>query len=239
MPPDGWRAFYSGDLQAVWLLWIAPLAFLAALPFLRGARALELTAAGFVRAWCVVFALETLLDPLATGPLARAAGIAGTPAHTALIFVFVLLGDFRIFLLLLHLASRDRALARSLRAAAAWTLVVPLWTLAVWGLPHLLLGPLPDQAMWLVYELGFAALALRLRAGVAARAGAERPALARFLRRLLLYVFGYYALWAAADVLILAGVDAGWGLRVLPNQLYYAFTVPFVWLGFFGARGRR
>jgi hypothetical protein len=24
-------------------------------------------------------------------------------------------------------------------------------------------------------------------------------------------------------------VDAGWALRVLPNQLYYAFFVPFVW----------
>jgi DNA polymerase-3 subunit chi len=35
---------------------------------------------------------------------------------------------------------------------------------------------------------------------------------------------------ASADVLILMGVDAGWGLRVIPNQLYYAFFVPFaVW----------
>ena len=30
--------------------------------------------------------------------------------------------------------------------------------------------------------------------------------------------------------LILAGVDFGWGLRVLPNQLYYAFFVPFAYL---------
>jgi hypothetical protein len=43
----------------------------------------------------------------------------------------------------------------------------------------------------------------------------------------------YYALWAAADVLILAGVDAGWLLRCVPNQLYYGFTVPFVWWRFF------
>jgi len=25
-------------------------------------------------------------------------------------------------------------------------------------------------------------------------------------------------------------LDAGWLLRALPNQLYYAFWVPFVWL---------
>jgi hypothetical protein len=234
MPPDGWRAFYQSDLQGVWLAWLAPLAFLAALPWLRErARALDPWAARFVRGWCVVFALETLLDPLATGPLARALGVAGTPAGTALVFVFVLLGDFRIFLLLFHLEARERVLARSLRRAALWTLFVPLATLAIWG-PLRLARELPDQVMWLCYETLFAALALGLRRGVAARVGRDRPALAVYLRAVLLFVFAYYALWAAADVLILSGVDAGWALRVIPNQLYYAWTVPCAWLAFFG-----
>ena len=157
MSPDGWRAFYQSDLQGVWLAWLAPLVFLAALPWLRTrAHPLDPSAAGFVRGWCVVFALETLLDPLATGPLARALGIAGTPAGTALVFVFVLLGDFRIFLLLFHLAARERVLAHSLRRAALWTLAVPLATLAIWG-PVRLARELPDQAMWLCYETLFAA----------------------------------------------------------------------------------
>ena len=33
--------------------------------------------------------------------------------------------------------------------------------------------------------------------------------------------------------LIEAWVDAGWLLRCVPNQLYYGFTVPFVWWCFF------
>jgi hypothetical protein len=73
---------------------------------------------------------------------------------------------------------------------------------------------------WLCYALRFRALALWLRRG------AHDPA----LRAVLGYVVAYYALWASADVLILAGVDFGWGLRVLPNQLYYSFFVPFAYL---------
>ena len=49
------------------------------------------------------------------------------------------------------------------------------------------------------------------------------------------YLAAYYGLWAAADVLILSGVDAGWPVRLVPNQLYYGFFVPFVWWRFFGA----
>jgi hypothetical protein len=51
-------------------------------------------------------------------------------------------------------------------------------------------------------------------------------------------VAAYYGLWAAADVLILCGVDAGWPVRLVPNQLYYGFFVPFVWRGFFRGRAR-
>jgi len=55
----------------------------------------------------------------------------------------------------------------------------------------------------------------------------------RFERAVLAYAGVYYALWAVSDVLILAGVDAAWLLRCVPNQLYYGFTVPFVWWRFF------
>ena len=54
-----------------------------------------------------------------------------------------------------------------------------------------------------------------------------------FLQGALSYVAVYYGLWAAADALILlGGLDAGWLLRALPNQLYYAFWVPFVFFTF-------
>ena len=59
------------------------------------------------------------------------------------------------------------------------------------------------------------------------------PALQAYLRAVTAYVAAYYGLWALSDVLILAGVEWAWGLRAVPNQLYYAFFVPFVWARFF------
>ena len=60
--------------------------------------------------------------------------------------------------------------------------------------------------------------------------GPNDPERRRGLQAVAGYVALYYALWALADVLILVfGLDAGWLLRVVPNQLYYAFWLPFVW----------
>ncbi len=30
-------------------------------------------------------------------------------------------------------------------------------------------------------------------------------------------------------IILVFGLDAGWALRVIPNQLYYAFYLPFVY----------
>ena len=94
---------------------------------------------------------------------------------------------------------------------------------------------LPGQVLWLVYESAFAALALWVRARGLARLAPQADARGRACARAVLaYAAAYYALWAGADLLILAGVDAGWALRMLPNQLYYALTVPFVFFAYFG-----
>ena len=51
------------------------------------------------------------------------------------------------------------------------------------------------------------------------------------------YVAVYYALWATADLLILGtGRDVAWALRIVPNQLYYAWYLPFVYWRFFARR---
>lgn len=240
MSEASWIDFYRSDLQAVYLLQLAPLAFLLARAarLLPGAAA-DPGAAGFVRAWSLVFAVETLLDPWASGPLVHALGWTDTALHTAVMVGFVLLGDFRVYLLLFRLASRERALRAPFARAARWTLVVPLAALALDRGVALALPERPGQTLWLVYELLFAGVALHLRARLPRElAGPHAAALARSIRAVCAYAALYYALWALADVLILSGVDAGWGLRVLPNQLYYGFTVPFVWWAFF-ARGSR
>lgn len=213
---DFWGAFYHSDLQSLWLLLIVPSLFL--LYCLSRGRPAGDARARFLRVYALAFTLETLLDPIATGPLARAVGLSGVAA-TAWIFVFVWLGDFRVFLLLFAEGGAAPDWRAAARRAALWSCLVPAITGALYAPVWLGLVQAPSQLLWLLYELQFAALALWLRARTPAPA----------LRAILLYVLAYYALWAAADVLILAGVDRGWGLRVLPNQLYYAFFVPFAW----------
>jgi len=223
---DFWGAFYHSDFQSIWLLLIVPTLFLLFL--LSRRRPAWDTRWRFLHAYAIAFTLETLLDLVATGPLVRVLGLDGA-ALTAWIFVFVWLGDFRVLWLVFaqtgDTAQRWRAAARR---AAAWTCLVPVTTGLVYAPVWLGMVEAPAQGLWLVYEVLFAALALWLRARAASPA----------LRAILLFAFAYYALWAAADVLILAGVDAGWGLRVVPNQLYYSLYVPFAWWRLRSARSR-
>jgi hypothetical protein len=81
------------------------------------------------------------------------------------------------------------------------------------------------------------AVALFLEMRVLPGLGLRRFEAHQYLRALLRYVELYYALWATADLLIVSRVlDWGWALRVIPNQLYYAFWVPFAYLSFFSPR---
>jgi hypothetical protein len=193
---------------------------------------------GFVRAYALVFAVETMLDPLAGGPLLRWLGLADGTLAVAVMVTFVLVGDFRVFLLVFRLAAPQAHLGRVAGEAACWTLVVPVVAVAADAGLRALVGPLPSQSIWLVYEVAFLAMAFVLRSMVVpARVGAERPRLRAYLRAVTGYVAVYYALWAAADVLILVGgFDAGWALRIVPNQLYYACYVPLVYGLFFSRR---
>jgi hypothetical protein len=234
--PGSWEAFYQSDLQALWLQIAIPALFLlrmlgAAPPATGGA---EPRRAAFVASWARLFALETVLDPVMTGPLTRVLGLPAAPVQLA----FVLLGDFRVFLLVLVVARPERALGNGILAAARWTLVVPVFAWLATPLVRALGGPASDLLLWLVYETAFVALALTLRQRLVPRwVGAERAGVRRYLRAILAYVATYYALWGTADALILfAGLDAGWGLRVVPNLLYYALWVPFAYELFFSRR---
>ena len=89
----------------------------------------------------------------------------------------------------------------------------------------------------MLYESGFLALCVGVSRLVLPRVLEADPARLRFVRSIFGYSAAYYALWLVADVLIVAfGLDAGWALRIVPNQLYYAFWVPFVYFGFFAGR---
>lgn len=245
-----WREVYESDLQGVLGVSIVPVLFLLHLAVTErrdAERAVLPRAAAFVRGYALLFALETILDPIAGGPLMRALGLAGGLTPTIVMVAFVLLGDFRVFLLVLALAAYGRAeaagaargpsLRRLAAEAALWTLPVPIVAVAVEAALRTLCDDVPAQSIWLVYELAFLVMALGLRRVlVPARVPAGQPRLRGYLRMVLAYVATYYALWATADAAILLGFDAGWGLRIVPNQLYYAFWIPMVYGVFFFSR---
>jgi hypothetical protein len=229
-------SFYTSELVATYAVWPAPLLLVVWL-VLTGGRGGTTRDARFVHAYALLFALETVLDSLATGPLMRWLGLADTTAALVVLIFFVLLGDFRVLYLLQRLSFPERTRERLLAESAAWTLIVPLSALTLREVLTALLGPLGDSAIWLIYELCFLVLALWLRqVGLPRWVGPGRAARLAYLRSVATYIALYYGLWASADVLIqVLGLDVGWALRVIPNQLYYAFYVPFVYFRYFAS----
>ncbi|HVP29524.1 MAG TPA: hypothetical protein VMW35_10225 [Myxococcota bacterium] len=238
---QSWQGFYESDLQSVWSLLPISIVFLVAL--LAGARPRTAGAApaqvALLRRWAVLFAAVSIADALITTLGLRALGWSGTNAGLSLVIPFVLAGDFRVFLLLFSFADGDVLRLRDASPRAlAFTLIVPAVSLSVAGLVRLVTGSVEVVTIWLVYELAFFALALLLRARfVPERVDALPTGRRPWLRGVLSFVALYYGLWATADVLTSwLGLDVGWALRALPNQLYYGVFVPFVWLSFFARR---
>jgi len=185
----------------------------------------EPRAAGFVRVWAVVFALEAIVDLVATGPL----GWRPLP--------FVLLRDYRVFALVLVVMQPGRARPVVLFEAVVWTLVVPAVAYGTMRLVDTVSIPQPDTMLWIVYEIAFVALVDALVAWLLPRrVEADREPVRRYVRAVLGLAVLSYALWALADVLILNGIDRGWALRVLPSQLSYTLLVPFAYARFFSVR---
>jgi len=242
-----WHAAYYSALQTVWAPLVVPLAFLAWRLAARAplARAVVPGAARFVSIATVVFALETLLDPIATGPLLKTGALRDGVVATVVPFVFVYLGDLRVLVIALAVAAPALSLGALLGHAGAVALIVPIAAGGTYAALRALVPALPGQALWMLYEAGFLALCV-----VAARVWLPRldappgssssrtpigTAGRAFLEALFGYSAAYYAVWLAADVLIVGGLDVGWAIRMLPNQLYYAFWVPFVYFRFFSA----
>ncbi len=232
--PESWHAFYYAAWQWPCALLVVPFLYLmhrAATLAPRGGVVPQ--QAPFMSGALLIFAFLTMLDPIATGPIAKALG--SDTASTALGLTFVLVGDFRVYLLVFHLLTPADGLRANLLRASGFTAIVPVLAYLVNLAAGAVLGEVPGQVLWLAHELAFVTMALWLaRVHVPARLGTDGER-SRFLRTLLGYVAGYYGLWASADVMILAGLDEGWAVRLVPNQLYYAFFVPFVHLRFFGS----
>ncbi len=226
------RDFYQSDLQSVWAVELLPILYLLWRAFLApprqpGAPPIQRRIELFIDCYATVFAFETLIDPLATNPMLKALGIADSHAATAVTVFFVLLGDFRVYLLVFALLalSFGAPWRQGLPLASCATLLVPIVAVAVNQASRRRWPGLDANAIWLIYETSFFFVALALRRHVRSAPPLVRGA----LRDVLAYVAVYYALWALSDVLIqVFALDVGWLLRIVPNQLYYGLWIPFV-----------
>jgi len=219
-----WKALYESQVVGVFVLAALPVLFLGWLAARGLGRdgGVEPYAARFVRGWAIVFAVVACVDPVTTG-------LFGWP-----MLPFVLLGDYRVFALVLVVMQPGRSRLAALGEAAAWTAVVPALAYGTYVALGAVHGPQPETILWLVYEVAFALLTLVVMTRVLpARVGIERGQVRRYVRAVLAIVVAYYVLWAAADVIILAGYDWGWGLRIVPNLLYYGGVVPAAYVRFF------
>lgn len=171
----------------------------------------------------------TCADAMVTGGWSILGGEAH-PAYVGLSWLFVLLGDFRVFLLLERYRSPD---AKPWSGgggvwvrALGWTLIASI-VVGLISVGSELFSASPRR-LYLTYEL----IALVV-VGVVWKVrvlGASQldPLVRRWLSRVAIFVMVQYALWASADVVILAGYEIGHLLRMVPNLMYYALFLPFV-----------
>lgn len=231
--------FYQSDLQSPYALWIVPLLFL--LYWLRarpkGTHAVDRRAIPFMNAYAPLFVIETVVDPWVTGPLVRYLSL-GDVAANSLMVPFVLLGDFRVYLVVFYLMAPGRGVAPAAVEAALWTFLVPIASWVTTGELTKYHPGLPSQTIWIVYETLFFLVAMVFAFFlIPARVDRRNFELEIYLQKIIRYVALYYALWAIADLAIfVGGWDLGWALRVIPNQLYYSFWVPLAYYWFFSPR---
>jgi hypothetical protein len=86
-----------------------------------------------------------------------------------------------------------------------------------------------SRHVFLLYEAMFVALAAAMRVWLTRRASSGDPhGEMRWALRATDFELVQYALWVLADVVILAGADAGFLLRLVPSAMYYVLFLPFV-----------
>ncbi len=206
------KALYDSPWHHPFLCWAAHLVFAVALLARK-------EASPFFTRFFWIFTLEIVTDALFTGgwtPVRSPSGLA-----TTLSAMFVVLGDFRYFLLVEYVLASRFSVGVFLRALGL-ALVIPLAT-----------APLSfgdSRVLFLVYESAFVALALLMRFVLIPLRAAKLPSDRRgFLAMLTGFELVQYLGWAIADVRILAGHDIGHLIRIVPNLFYYAGFLWFAW----------
>lgn len=217
-PLDHAKSIYDSAWHHPFVAYVVGLVFLLVV-----ARRVAVTRrAPFLYAYLLVFTVEILADACATGAWSPVP--MDTPAYTFFSVLFIVLGDFRYFFLVERVTRLDTRVERPLLFAMCVSVVVPLVT----GVMTKLIPAMQDmRVLYMVYEpaLGLIVLGLdRFR-----YAKSDAPADIRlFVHRVSLLFATMYFGWAFCDLLIYNEIALGHVLRIVPNVVYYAAFLPFV-----------
>lgn len=209
---SSWKALYDSGWHHPGMAWA--LCALALVVILRRVPA------GGLRTALLVFTGTTALDAWMTGSLSP------LPASLAqnVSIAFVILGDLRLFALVEKHRCASSWPKALLRALPLSFLVPVAQALAIKASPATFSEL---RHIFLVYELFFVVLAVGLLLVRYPSRSAASPALGWYATSLVGFFLVQYGLWVAADVLILAGVESAYGLRLVPNALYYGLFLAF------------
>jgi hypothetical protein len=211
MNPGFFEAFYNSPIQHPVLLWASNLVgtvlALLALRLRTGEGATRLRR--FILFWAGVSALDAWLS----ANLVFGIGTLTAPWSSIVPLFFVWMGDFRIFLSMELFGAGFPNQTVKLRW---WRPVLACWIVPI--VAGLLTRGRDSRVLFLVYE----ALFLVMITGYGRFTGTTQNPAAKRVRNLS-WVF--YSLWVSADVAILVLPeslrDLGFGIRVLPNLIYY------------------
>ena len=221
------EAFYNSTYQQPLLLWVA--IFFGTLLLIYWRARGRLAPKWLVR-YCAIFTLSAALDAwLTANTIIGLGGLAGpgslgtlkAPLATIVPIFFIILGDYRYFLLIALVREQEStsswpwSLIRGLLRALPWAFVVPLITA--------FMRPTNPRVLYLAYEMLFLALVI-LRHRFDSMSSPSRD-------RATFYFFALYACWALADIMILSdfATSAAWLLRTFANLLYYAGWAPYAY----------
>jgi hypothetical protein len=186
----------------------------------------------FLTAYLSIFAIEIVADALHAGNWSPM-GLLGSEWAGPVALVFVLLGDFRYFLLVERYAWRPLAKPRDATAPPA--VLTAILLLLVAGFTELAARELmpavfeTGEPSYLAWEVPFILLAIALRAVILPRRLAPAPPAVRaWLLEITNLEILTYGLWIVSDVLTLSGQSWGFLLRTVPNLLYYVVFLLFV-----------
>ncbi|MGV3620250.1 MAG: hypothetical protein ACO1OB_05515 [Archangium sp.] len=200
------ETFYSSAWQhpgMPWLLCAVALAFVL--------RVKDTT----LRNVLLLFTFTTAMDAWLTGPLSPLP--QGSLLARNVSIGFVIWGDVRLFVFLQKFRNDETTWRRAWLTGIALAFIVPvIQAIAIRSFPEAFVE---ERRIYLVYEAAFEVLGCVLLLSGYARSWVATSLLGFFVVQ--------YALWVASDVLILAGQSWAFGLRVVPNAMYYGLFLMF------------